>query len=119
MWEAGLALPAPTSPAVWLHGDLHPLNLLTHDGRLSAVVDFGDLGAGDRATDLSCAWLVLPASARPALRAAAGARAPVDDATWARARAWALALGLAHLAGDGPVAEIGARAVREVLAEPA
>ena len=29
-------------------------------GRLSAVIDFGDLAAGDPATDLSVVWMVLP-----------------------------------------------------------
>ena len=28
---------------MWLHGDLHPLNVLVHDGALAGVIDFGDL----------------------------------------------------------------------------
>ena len=35
-----------------------PLNLLVRGGRLSAVIDFGDITAGDPATDLSVAWMV-------------------------------------------------------------
>ncbi len=47
-------------PPQWIHGDLHPANLLVHQGRLSAVIDFGDLTSGDPAGDLSVAWLLLP-----------------------------------------------------------
>ena len=117
-WEASLALPAPTGPAVWLHGDPHPGNLLVHEGRLAAVIDFGDLCSGDRACDLSVAWMLYPDDVRPVLRAAAG---DVDDATWARARGWALALGLAyggHAADNPAYAALSARTIAAVLADP-
>ena len=107
-----------TDPPVWLHGDLHPLNVLVDDGRLSAVIDFGDLCGGDRATDLAVAWIVLPRSARDGLRRAAGADNPIDEATWRRARCWALLLAVAYLAGsdDEPVlAGIGRRTLAAVL----
>jgi aminoglycoside phosphotransferase (APT) family kinase protein len=121
-WADALAAPPWDHPAVWVHGDLHPANLVVHDGRLAAVLDFGDLTAGDPATDLAVAWMLLPAAARPALRAAAGAGAAIDDATWARARGWAVALGLACLAGaaDEPlISRIGRRTMTAVLADPA
>ena len=69
---------------VWLHGDLHPLNLVVADGELAAVIDFGDVCAGDPATDLAVAWMVLPPADHRAFREAAGARRAVDDATWQR-----------------------------------
>lgn len=100
-------------PPLWLHGDVHPLNLLVHDGQLSAVIDFGDVCAGDPASDLAVAWMLLPSGPRPVLRDAAG----VDDATWIRAEGWALALGVAMANGDGRVAAIGRRAVDAVLAD--
>lgn len=109
-WEEALAAPPWPGPDVWLHGDLHPANILVDAGRISAVLDFGDLVVGDPATDLSVAWSMFPPGVRTALRDAAGA----DDATWARARGWALVLGLACLASsaDNPViAGIGRRAV--------
>ena len=53
-----LAVPAWTGPRVWLHGDLHPANVLVHDGQISAVIDFGDITSGDPATDLSVAWMM-------------------------------------------------------------
>lgn len=99
-WERVLALPAWDRAPVWLHGDLLPGNLLTRDGRLSAVIDFGGLGTGDPAVDLMPAWTLLTPATRPLFRAASR----VDDATWARGRGWALCWGLVtdhHYGGTG------------------
>lgn len=54
-----------TGPSLWLHGDLHPANLVLSAGRIAAVVDFGDITSGDPATDLAVAWMLLPPAARP------------------------------------------------------
>jgi aminoglycoside phosphotransferase (APT) family kinase protein len=98
-WNRLVRTPAWLGPPLWNHGDLHPGNLLISAGRLSAVLDFGDLCAGDPATDLSVAWMLLPSAGRSRFRAAAReSNGPIDDATWARARGWALALSLAFLA---------------------
>jgi aminoglycoside phosphotransferase (APT) family kinase protein len=119
-WQAALATPAWGGAPVWLHGDLHPANILVHRGRISAVIDFGDITAGDPAADLSVAWMLLPADCRGAFRdayRAAGGHAE-GDGTWARARGWALALSLAFLAhsADNPlIAAIGRRTVGAVL----
>lgn len=121
LWDEIVRTPPWSGPPLWIHGDLHPGNLLVHHGLLSAIIDFGDLTAGDPATDLSVAWMLLPASARPAFRAAA--RRPdesVDDDTWTRARGWALALGLAYLAGsrdDQRLEAVGRATVRAALEE--
>ena len=117
LWDDALALPAYDGPELWLHGDLHPANLLVHDGRLAGVIDFGDLTSGDPATDLSVAWGLLPLDAHATFRAAAG---DVDDGTWRRARAWALALAIVCLASsaDNPtVAAVGRRGLAGVLAD--
>ena len=37
---------------MWLHADLMPGNLLVDGGRLTSVIGFGCLGAGDPACDL-------------------------------------------------------------------
>ncbi|WP_030045347.1 aminoglycoside phosphotransferase family protein, partial [Streptomyces resistomycificus] len=87
VWEAALAAPAWDRPPVWIHGDLDAGNLLTVDGRLSAVIDFGTLAVADPAVDLLPAWKLLPASARDAFRE----EIRLDDATWARGRGWAVA----------------------------
>lgn len=115
-WNALVDAPPWPHPNVWLHGDPHPLNLLVHKGRLSAVIDFGDICAGDPASDLSAAWSLLPPEARPAFRQAA-ASGGVDDDTWRRAQAWAIALGVSYSLGDGRVAAIGRRMLAAVLSD--
>ena len=113
-WATALAAPRWTEPPVWVHVDLHPANILVHDGRISGVIDFGDLTAGDPAADLSVGWMLLPAGCHPAFRAAAGA----SDSSWARATGWALALGLVYLAhsADNPqLAAVGRRTLSAVL----
>lgn len=88
----GLAAESWTGPGVWLHGDLHPGNVLVEGARLSALIDFGDLTSGDPATDLAIGWLGFGPSGREALLDG------VDAATRARAKAWAAGLTLAFLA---------------------
>lgn len=93
VWDAALRLPAWNRPDVWVHADLMPGNLLLTNGRLTGVLDFPTAGKGDPATDLIVAWNLLPASVRPAFRAAV----QVDDATWARGRAKALSIAVIAL----------------------
>ena len=116
-WEAALQAPAWGSSPVWIHGDLQSGNLLAQQGRLSAVIDFGCLGVGDPACDLQVAWNFLSAETREVFRAAL----PVDDATWARGRGWALSVGLIALPYyqiTNPVlAGISRHAIDEVLAD--
>ncbi|MCA9730356.1 MAG: phosphotransferase, partial [Candidatus Eisenbacteria bacterium] len=50
---------------------------------LSAIIDWGDVHAGDPAVDLSIAVGFLPPTARTVFAAAYG---PIDDETWERAR---------------------------------
>ncbi|MEU8749459.1 aminoglycoside phosphotransferase family protein [Streptomyces chartreusis] len=90
LWNAALSAPGWDHAPVWFHGDFHTGNLLTSDGRLSAVIDFGGLGRGDPACDLMIAFTLMSAASRAAFRDALG----VDDATWMRGRGWALATGL-------------------------
>lgn len=103
IWDDAVAAPAWTGPRQWLHGDLHPANVLTADGTLCGVIDFGDLCAGDPAFDLAAAWILLPdLAAVERFRAACPAAA--DDATWRRARGWAVwrAVGCLVIATKGP-----------------
>ncbi|MEV6909171.1 aminoglycoside phosphotransferase family protein [Amycolatopsis sp. NPDC051071] len=90
LWDAALAAPEWNQPPVWFHGDFHTGNLLTTSGRLSAVIDFGELGMGDPACDLIIAFTLMSAETRATFRTAL----EVDDATWTRGRGWALATGL-------------------------
>ncbi|WIE54525.1 aminoglycoside phosphotransferase family protein [Curtobacterium sp. MCBD17_003] len=112
-WTQVAAAPAWQGPALWLHGDLHPFNIVVDDHALVAVVDFGDLTAGDPATDLATAWLTFGREARQRFRAAL---APDDD-TWTRARGWAMSIATALAASpDGSDQRAaGLRALEAVL----
>lgn len=113
-WELLLATPAFDGPPVWLHGDLHPNNVLVDDGRLSAIIDFGDITAGDPATDYLLGWMAFEADAREVFRRTVGA----DDATWARGQAWALILSLVFAAqgeDDPSMFAIGEAGIHRVL----
>ena len=115
VWEAAIDAAAWAGPPTWIHGDLHPANILVNAGRISAVIDFGDLTSGDPATDLSVAWMLFPAKERAVFWQAYGR---ADDDTRARARGWALSLALVFLAhsADNPLmARIGKHTFREVL----
>jgi aminoglycoside phosphotransferase (APT) family kinase protein len=113
IWEAGLAA-TYAGPPVWFHGDIAPGNLLVRDGRLAAVIDFGTSGVGDPASDAQIAWTLFRGESRAAFRAALA----IDDAMWARARAWTLWKSLITLDADNPATAAGARAsLGEVLAE--
>lgn len=94
VWQDGLAVRG-TDERVWLHGDLHPGNILTSDGVLVALIDFGDVTAGDPAYDLAASWLLFDADGRARFRAETAER--YDDDTWTRARAWAAYLALVFL----------------------
>jgi aminoglycoside phosphotransferase (APT) family kinase protein len=86
VWDRALAVAPWSAPASWLHGDLHPANLLIDHGTLAAVIDFGDMCAGDPATDLAGAWMLLPAPAMDVFSAAYGG---VDAALEQRSLGWA------------------------------
>jgi aminoglycoside phosphotransferase (APT) family kinase protein len=89
VWHDAVTAPRWTGPALWLHGDLHPANVLTADGALCGVIDFGDLCAGDPAYDLSAEWLLLPQDTTDHFYTA---YQPIPDAaTMRRARGWAMA----------------------------
>lgn len=85
-WEASLVGPPWDGRAVWTHGDLLPPNLLVVRSRLHAVIDWGNAGVGDPAVDVLPAWSVFGDIGRDVFRDALR----VDDATWLRARAFAL-----------------------------
>jgi len=122
VWDAALAAPGYDGRPAWLHGDLHPANILIDDGQVSGVIDFGDITAGDPASDLSVAWMLLPPACHAgfwsAYQAAGGAGGRAGDALRARARGWAVNFAIVFLAHseDNPVLrEVGRRTLRTVL----
>jgi aminoglycoside phosphotransferase (APT) family kinase protein len=94
VWETSLGTKWHGKP-VWLHGDVAASNLLVKQGRLKAIIDFGCLAVGDPACDLTIAWTFFSGVSREAFFTAL----PLDRATWARARGWALWKALITLAG--------------------
>ena len=93
-WERALAAPVWEGPPVWHHGDLDARNWLVRDGRITGVIDWGAMGVGDPACDVMVAWKLHSSVARDAFRDAL----PTDDATWERARGWAVSQAVAALA---------------------
>ncbi|KTC80998.1 aminoglycoside phosphotransferase [Legionella cherrii] len=100
IWSEALSEAWRSAP-VWVHGDIAPGNLLVKEGRLCAVIDFGQLAVGDPACDLVIAWTFFKAESRQVFRKTL----QLDKATWARARGWALWKALivcARLPGTNP-----------------
>ncbi|MEU5689115.1 aminoglycoside phosphotransferase family protein [Streptomyces venezuelae] len=96
VWGAALRAAPWQGPGVWVHGDLQPGNVLVHEGRLGAVIDFECMGTADPAVDLISAWYLMDAQARPVFRAALGSA--MDEDMWERGRGWALSIALDELA---------------------
>lgn len=119
VWDRALEASPWPGPSVWLHGDLHPGNLvLAPSGFLVAVVDFGDITAGDPATDLATAWLTFDQRSRRIFRAELERQRGVDEATWDRARGWALVIASAVVEQAGTSSAFGrvfADALEQVL----
>lgn len=89
IWQAGRRA-GKCEQKFWLHGDLHPRNILARDGHIAGILDWGDVTGGDPATDLACIWMLFD---KPATRLAFSrhysALWPADAALWQRAAAWA------------------------------
>ncbi|MBS0649403.1 MAG: aminoglycoside phosphotransferase family protein [Verrucomicrobia bacterium] len=94
VWVTALATSWNKTP-VWVHGDVSEGNLLIKEGRLSSVIDFGQLAVGDPACDLAMTWTFFKGKSRQAFRQ----HLLLDDATWARGRGWALWKALIVAAG--------------------
>lgn len=88
---------------VWVHGDLSPTNILESQGKLCAVIDFGQLTVGDPACDLALAWTYFDKESREIFRS----NLNLDEKTWLRGKGWALwkALVIASKLIDGPEKE--------------
>lgn len=113
MWKGALA--APLDGAVtWLHGDLHPRNVLVEDGLITGIIDWGDITSGDCATDLASIWMLF--TEPQARQEALDAYASLSEATLQRAKGWAVLFGVMLLdtgLSDNPRhAAIGERILR-------
>ncbi|TQJ31885.1 aminoglycoside phosphotransferase family protein [Microbacterium sp. SLBN-146] len=102
-WTRGVNAEPWGGTPLWIHGDLHPGNLVSDASGLRAIIDFGDVTAGDPACDLASAWLIFDEQGRADFIGALGDH--YDPVDWTRARAWAVALSLAMISqsDDNPV----------------
>jgi len=118
IWRAALNA-SPGATRQWLHGDLHPLNVIVQQGRITGIIDWGDLTGGDPATDLAALWMLFDASDRDSALAAYGG---IDPELEARAKGWAMLFGTVLLdtgLQDHPRhAAVGAQTLRRLAQSP-
>jgi len=116
IWHNGLSVPIDV-PSTWIHGDPHPLNVLATNGTITSIIDWGDMGQGDRAADLAAIWMLFPD--RAMRQSSIAECASVTEATWRRAKAWAVFYAVlfktAGLSGDQRMARIAEGIFRNLL----
>lgn len=120
IWDQALRASEWAGLPLWLHGDLHPANLIHEGGALAGVIDFGDLTAGDPATDVATAWLTLDRAGRRAFFDTFEPAYDVDEPLLERAQGWALLIAstMAVHSDDAPaLAAIAAHTFEQLLGE--
>ena len=118
IWQ--MAVDAPIDlPATWLHGDLHPRNILVDNGSITGIIDWGDITSGDPATDLASIWMLF--EDQQARHEALTAYGAFSEATLQRARGWAILFGVmlldTGLVDNAQHAIIGERVLRSLDGE--
>jgi len=117
IWRAALNAPPWVGARQWIHGDPHPANLIFREDRLVGVIDFGDMCAGDPATDLAGGLLSLPYESLDEFFRAYGT---LGDAMLRRTLGWAVHFGLMFVLlgeSDEPsYGPIGYRAIENAVA---
>jgi aminoglycoside phosphotransferase (APT) family kinase protein len=123
IWHQALDAPIDVEPT-WLHGDLHPQNILVENGIITGIIDWGDITSGDLATDLASIWMLFSEQniRQQAIRLARSLRNAeyqnISHATIQRAKGWAILFGTVLLDTglvDNPQhAIIGERILRHV-----
>lgn len=116
LWEEALRAPEWRGARVWIHCDLDARNVLVREGRLTGVLDWGGAGIGDPALDVMAAWKLVAREEREHFRDLVDA----DDATWLRAKGWAvsqalIALGYYTLESYPPLVHEARRWLAELL----
>ena len=94
LWQQAVETPTDVE-TTWIHGDLHPCNLLVNEHSITGVIDWGDLAAGDRATDLAALWCLFPD--QYLRQQVVDTYGEVSEATLARAQGWAILFGVVLL----------------------
>lgn len=91
LWHQAVDAPIDVE-LTWIHGDLHPRNILVNNIGITGVIDWGDLAVGDRATDLAALWCLFPE--QHLRQRVINAYGEVSEATLARAKGWAVLFGV-------------------------
>lgn len=115
-WNDAVEAPAFAGKPRLCHGDLLAGNVLVHEGRLQAVIDWAGICRADPARELMAAWMLFEGESRAAFRR----ELDVDEDTWRRAKGWTLTriFGVAYYEKTNPVFSRDARrAIAEVLAD--
>ena len=89
LWQSLCDLPEWQHTPVWVHGDVLPGNILIEHKKLSAVIDFSDVGIGDPACDTIIAWALFNKKSRIVFKEQLE---NIDENTWLRGKGWALSL---------------------------
>ncbi len=93
LWERVIQEPIDSESRL-IHGDLHPDNIIVNNGKIEAIIDWGDITKGDPATDLASLWMVAD---DPAVRKNALEIYEASDSTILRSRGWAIFYGITFL----------------------
>jgi aminoglycoside phosphotransferase (APT) family kinase protein len=105
----------PRQELTWCHLDLHGNNVLSLEGRLGGILDWGDSGAGDPATDLGQARYLLGSEGFERLAAAylevGGPADPTAPRVLAEALVYAVMMATIE---DGPYRASGWKSLRDL-----
>lgn len=89
-WQRAVATPL-AQMRNWIAGDIHARNVLTRRGKIAAFIDWGDMCAGDAATDLASIWALLDGAEA---REAAIKHYGMSDDLLTRSVGWAISFGV-------------------------
>ncbi len=115
IWSRALKAPE-AEDNLWVHGDLHPKNILVNNGKIVSVIDWGDLTSGDVASDLASIWMLFDTFSKR--KAFILHYQPTPDLL-ARAKGWAIFYGTIlldiGLADDEEFATIGRQTLERLI----
>lgn len=114
LWHQSIVEPMPDQKCL-IHGDMHPRNIIIHQGEINALIDWGDMTAGDVATDLASIWMLFDDAQ---VRASGFAHYRADPSLINRSRGWAIFFGTLFLelgtAADGEYQIAGERILNNI-----
>lgn len=93
MWAEAIQEAVPRTQSL-IHGDLHARNIIIHGNEIEAIIDWGDITAGDPATDFACLWMLFE---NDAIRQEAFHAYGATQSLIKRAMGWAIFFGITLL----------------------